>query len=232
MVAAGAGEYYLKNTEKLVAAIKALKAEGVTVSVKIRVGVAADDRALARAIWAAGADIIHVDLMDSGAVKLRQIRNSCPLIIIANNSINTFEKMRDMLSHGADLVSLARKSDKETLAMLDAEIKNYADTDGWYNSPKQLCRGGDIRAAHLLLHAGKGMPAHSHARKSRDDQRGICKAQAQRRSGHTACRWPPYLFREPCLVLQDLLALHVPGHDAHPGRTPKERIYAPQARAF
>jgi len=146
MVAAGAGEYYLKNPEKLVAAIKALKAEGVTVSVKIRVGVAADDRALARAIWAAGADIIHVDLMDSGAAKLRQIRNSCPLIIIANNSINTFEKMRDMLSHGADLVSLARKSDNETLAMLDAEIKNYADTDGWYNSPKQLCRGGDIRA--------------------------------------------------------------------------------------
>ncbi len=88
MVAAGAGEYYLKNPGALVAAVKALKAKDVTVSVKMRVGVAADDRALVRALWGAGADILHVDLMDAGIPKLRQIRNSCPLLIIANNSIN------------------------------------------------------------------------------------------------------------------------------------------------
>ncbi|MDD1694289.1 MAG: methanogenesis marker 9 domain-containing protein [Methanoregula sp.] len=146
MVEAGCGEYYLKNTAKLVAAVQALKEEGVTVSVKIRVGVAEDDRVLAEQLWAAGADILHIDLMDFGTAKLRQIRNSCPLMIIANNSINTFERMRDMLSHGADIVSLARNSDERTLAGLDAAITRYADEEGWYNSPKQLCRGGDIRA--------------------------------------------------------------------------------------
>jgi TIM-barrel protein len=146
MVAAGCGEYYLKNTGKLVAVIRALREEGVTVSVKIRAGVAKDDRQLAELVWAAGADILHIDLMDSGTAKLRQIRNSCPLMIVANNSINTFERMRDMLSHGADIVSLARKSDERTLAGLDAAITRYADEEGWYNSPKQLCRGGDIRA--------------------------------------------------------------------------------------
>ncbi|HNX18520.1 MAG TPA: methanogenesis marker 9 domain-containing protein [Methanoregula sp.] len=146
MVAAGAGEYYLKNPGALVAVVKALKTKEVTVSVKIRVGVAADDRALVRALWGAGADILHVDLMDAGIAKLRQLRNSCPLLIIANNSITTFDKMRDMLSHGADIVSLARQSDEHTLAGLDAAITRYADEEGWYNSPKQLCRGGDIRA--------------------------------------------------------------------------------------
>ena len=146
MVAVGAGEYYLKNLNNLVAVIKALKAKDVTVSVKMRVGVAADDRALVRALWGAGADILHIDLMDAGIAKLRQIRNSCPLMIIANNSITTFDKMRDMLSHGADLVSLARQSDEHTLAGLDAAITRYVDEDGWYNSPKQLCRGGDLRA--------------------------------------------------------------------------------------
>jgi len=146
MVAAGCGEFYLKNPDNLIAAIRALKEEGVTVSVKIRAGVAADDRALAAALWKAGADILHVDLMDAGSAKLRQIRNSCPLLIIANNSITGFDRMREMLSHGADLVSLARKSDDRTLAGLDAAITRYADEDGWYNSPKQLCRGGDIRA--------------------------------------------------------------------------------------
>ncbi|MFA4861162.1 methanogenesis marker 9 domain-containing protein [Methanoregula sp.] len=146
MVDAGCGEYYLKNQQKLTAIVRALKAKGVTVSVKIRVGVAEDDRVLARNLWAAGADILHIDLMDSGSAKLRQIRNSVPLLIIANNAINTFDRMREMLSHGADMVSLARNADERTLSGLDAAITRYADEDGWYNSPKQLCRGGDIRS--------------------------------------------------------------------------------------
>ena len=146
MIAAGCGEYYLKKPDKLVAVIRALKSHAVTVSVKIRAGVAADDRELARILWKAGADILHIDLMDFGPAKLRQIRNSCPLMLIANNSITSFDKMKDMLSHGADLVSLARQSDIRTLSGLDAAITRYADGEGWYNAPKQLCRGGDIRA--------------------------------------------------------------------------------------
>lgn len=146
MVGAGCGEYYLRHVEKLVATVRALKEEAVTVSVKIRVGVADDDRTLAAALWKAGADILHIDLMDTGSAKLRQIRNSCPLLIIANNSITSFDRMKEMLQHGADLVSLARQSDERTLAGLDAAITRYADEEGWYNSPKQLCRGGDIRA--------------------------------------------------------------------------------------
>ena len=84
--------------------------------------------------------------MDLGYAKLRQIRNNCPAILIANNSLYTFDRVKDMFSHGADLVSLARRSDERTLAGLDAAISRYADEHGWYNSPKQLCRGGDIRA--------------------------------------------------------------------------------------
>jgi tRNA-dihydrouridine synthase B len=146
MIAAGCGEHYLKKPDELEAVVRALKKEGVTVSVKIRAGVAADDRQLAIKLWAAGADILHIDLMDFGSAKLRQIRNSCPMMLIANNSITGFDKMKDMLSHGADLVSLARQSDIRTLSGLDAAITRYADEEGWYNAPKQLCRGGDIRA--------------------------------------------------------------------------------------
>jgi TIM-barrel protein len=146
MIAAGCGEHYLKKPGELMAVVRALKSENVTVSVKIRAGVSADDRLLARKLWQSGADILHIDLMDHGSAKLRQIRNSCPLMLIANNSINTFDRMREMLSHGADIVSLARKSDIRTLSGLDAAITRYAMEEGWYNSPKQLCRGGDIRA--------------------------------------------------------------------------------------
>lgn len=146
MIEAGCGEFYLKNIKNLCAAIRALKAEKVTVSVKIRAGVTQDDRQVAMACRKAGADILHVDLMDFGSAKLRQIRNACPLVIIANNTINTFDRMREMLSHGADIISLARHADVRTLSGLDAAIARYADEEGWYNSPKQLCRGGDVRS--------------------------------------------------------------------------------------
>lgn len=146
MINAGSGEYYLHNPERLAEVVTALKETGVTVSVKIRAGVAADDSALARILWKAGADILHIDLMDFGVSKIRQIRNSCPLFLIANNSVNTFDRMKDLLAHGADMVSLARHSDADTLKALDNAIAAYADETGWYNSPKQLCRGGDLRS--------------------------------------------------------------------------------------
>lgn len=146
MIAAGCGEALLHDTGKLVETVRALKAEGVTVSVKIRAGVADDDRTLARTLWQAGADIMHIDLMDFGHTKLRQIRNACPLVLIANNSITSFSVVKDMFAHGADMISLARHADSETLANLNEKIAAYADETGWYNAPKQLCRGGDIRS--------------------------------------------------------------------------------------
>jgi TIM-barrel protein len=83
MIQAGCGEYLLTDPVKLVSCVKTLKAENVTVSVKIRAGVSHDDAALCRRIWMAGADLIHIDLMDLGYAKLRQIRNSCPALLIA-----------------------------------------------------------------------------------------------------------------------------------------------------
>jgi TIM-barrel protein len=158
MIEAGCGEHLLKHPAELMEIVRALKSADVTVSVKIRAGVAADDRDLARAVWKAGADILHVDLMDYGHAKVRQIRNASPLTLIANNSINTFDKAMDAFSHGADLVSLARRSDPWTLAGLDAAITRFADEGGWYNAPKQLCRGGDIRALAFCCMPVKACP--------------------------------------------------------------------------
>lgn len=145
MIKAGAGEHLLTHHHDLCDRIRALKKFDVSVSVKIRTGLT-DERALSRALWKAGADIIHVDLMDDGYQKIRQIRNSCPLQIIANNSMHSYDRVMEQFSHGADLISIARKADLHTLKGLDAAIRRNADEIGWYNAPKQLCRGGDLRA--------------------------------------------------------------------------------------
>jgi tRNA-dihydrouridine synthase B len=158
MINAGCGEYLLRHPQELMDVVGGLKSAGVTVSVKIRAGVAGNDSVLARDLWKAGADILHIDLMDFGHAKLRQIRNSCPLVLIANNSINSFDRAKDMFSHGADLVSLARKADKRTLLSISDSIATYADTEGWYNAPKQLCRGGDLRALTFCCMPVKDCP--------------------------------------------------------------------------
>ncbi len=145
MVEAGCGEALLRDTGRLCAIVKALSDAGYTVSVKTRAGIT-DDRALAQNLWAAGAKILHVDLMDVGYTRVRQIRNSCPLIIIANNGVDAPDTMMDYFSHGADLVSLARHADLDTLRALDRYIRALAEETGWYNAPKQLCRGGDYRS--------------------------------------------------------------------------------------
>ena len=146
MTEAGSGEFLLHHPDVLAGMVAALKREGVAVSVKIRAGVSGNDPALGRRLWDAGADILHVDLMDGGYAKIRQIRNATPMTLIANNGMQSFDRVMEMFSHGADLVSLARRSDPQTLAGLDAAIARHAGEIGWYNAPKQLCRGGDIRA--------------------------------------------------------------------------------------
>lgn len=146
MIEAGSGEYLLHHPDRLAEMVRALASEGVLVSVKIRAGVSESDPKLALKLWQAGADLLHVDLMDAGYAKIRQIRNVSPIMIIANNSMQSFDRVMEMFSHGADLVSLARHSDPDTLAGLDAAITRYAKEFGWYNAPKQLCRGGDVRA--------------------------------------------------------------------------------------
>ncbi|WP_319578161.1 methanogenesis marker 9 domain-containing protein [uncultured Methanospirillum sp.] len=146
MIEAGCGEYLLTNPQKLLSYVQALKITGVTVSVKIRAGVAPNDGELARLLWKAGADIIHVDLMDFGPIKLRDIRNACPVFLIANNGITDFEKAKEYFAHGADMVSLARSSDVKTLSAISQALAQFTREHGWYNSPKQLCRGGDIRS--------------------------------------------------------------------------------------
>jgi TIM-barrel protein len=146
MIQAGCGEYLLTHTDILSQYIAALKGEGVIVSVKIRAGIAEDDAKLAHLIWKAGADIIHIDCMDEGAKAVKKVRNACPLFIIGNNSISSFATATEMLTYGADLISLARMSQPNVLSDLYNEMVRHVKEIGWYNVPKQLCRGGDVRA--------------------------------------------------------------------------------------
>ncbi|HJJ48991.1 MAG TPA: methanogenesis marker 9 domain-containing protein [Methanocorpusculum sp.] len=157
MTDAGCGEALLTDTDTLCNIVTTLAKAGYTVSVKFRAGIV-NDADLAHKLWKAGASILHVDCMDFGHAKIRQIRNACPLILIANNGVDSPDTMMDYFSHGADLVSVARHSDSDTLKALDYFITETAKSVGWYNAPKQLCRGGDIRSLAFCCMPVKSCP--------------------------------------------------------------------------
>jgi TIM-barrel protein len=170
MVELGAGEALLRDVPRLCEYIREIKKTGVVLSVKTRANVV-NDVELAKAIENAGADIIHIDAMhpqgvDIGVIK--RIRNSTDLFIIGNNSVVDLESAKDMFSHGADMVSVARgilKGTSSQDAILNGsglqghdlhgpglidhlvdEISAIQSMTGWYNAPKHICGGGDLRA--------------------------------------------------------------------------------------
>jgi TIM-barrel protein len=150
MTELGAGEMLLKDAKRLCEYIREIKKTGAVLSIKIRANVV-NDVELAKAIEKAGADIIHIDAMHPQGVDLgviKRIRNSTDLFIIGNNSVVDFESAKEMFGHGADMVSLARAvlSNPEIIDQLVLEVASFQSMTGWYNAPKHICSGGDLRA--------------------------------------------------------------------------------------
>ncbi len=159
MQALGAGQSMLYDLNKLQEWIHELSQTGVSLIVKVRAGIT-DDITLAKAIDRAGADAIHVDTMDAGPKLIKKIRDDTSLKIIANNSIVDYSSAHKMLSMGADFVSVARAAIASNAAL--EEILNGIEVDertvGWYNAPKHICAGGDLRGLTFCCMPVKDCP--------------------------------------------------------------------------
>lgn len=165
MVDIGAGEAFLKDIPRLCEYIKEIKKTNVVLSVKIRANVV-DDVKLAEEIEKAGADIIHIDAMHPQGVDLgviKRVRNSTGLFIIGNNSIVDFESAKEMFSRGADMVSVARAvlKNPDVIDHLVEEVSAVQSMTGWYNAPKHICGGGDLRALTFCCPPIKPCAVHS-----------------------------------------------------------------------
>jgi TIM-barrel protein len=161
MLAVGTGQCLTRDLGKLNEWIREIKLTDVLLSVKVRAGVV-EDIELAKAIDKAGADVIHVDTMDSGAALVKKIRNATTLKIIANNSIVDYDSARKMFSMGADYVSIARAAldGNSVVEGILAEVQSFQEAVGWYNAPKHICAGGDLRGLAFCCMPVKDCPLH------------------------------------------------------------------------
>ena len=107
----GGGHALLRDDDRLTEYVAAAAEARATVSVKVRTEVEGVDLpATARRIADAGADVIHVDAMDSEPV-VREVVDATDAFVIANNEVRDRESVHEYLSYGADAVSVGRPSD-------------------------------------------------------------------------------------------------------------------------
>lgn len=165
MMEIGAGQSLLEHLETLNEIVQTVKSTGAVVSVKTRANVV-DDVEAAQVVEQAGAHIIHVDAMapngaDTNVIK--RIKNNTSLFIIGNNSVVDYSSAKSMLSRGADMVSAARAvlQEPNTLRFLADQVTTYQMNTGWYNSPKHICGGGDLRALTFCCLPVKPCAVHS-----------------------------------------------------------------------
>jgi TIM-barrel protein len=127
MCAVGAGESLLRDEERLREQIAAAATTGATISVKVRTEVDGVDLPdLAPTLVAAGADVLHVDAMDSEPVIERVAAAAPEAFLVANNGVRDRATAHEYLEFGADAVSVGRPSDDpEVLKRVRSAVEEW-----------------------------------------------------------------------------------------------------------
>ncbi len=133
------------NAVRLSDLVKRIKRCGTTLSAKLSPEMLTDD--LATTLRNSGLDIIHLNLSGmngTGPKMVKKISDQHGPRIMALGDIGNFEDAESLLAMGADLVSL-QGPDPDFADWLSKAMKEYDYLSGWYNAPKHICSGGDLR---------------------------------------------------------------------------------------
>lgn len=154
-------EVELPRTEGIAEVVGAAKAEGATLSLRVRPKGLEDLSPLAREARERGADLLHLDLrgLGPGALKVvRKVSDGGAPPVLASSEVGDFEAAKDLLSMGADMISLSERADPEFVGWLAGALKRFQELVGWYNAPKHICSGGDLRGVAFCCPPVKSCP--------------------------------------------------------------------------
>jgi tRNA-dihydrouridine synthase B len=114
-----------------------------------------------------GLDLIHLNLQGQNGVSSRFVKKIADLRgpkIMVLAEVGEFEDARSLMAMGADIVSL-RSPDPEFAGWLTGAMKEYDNLSGWYNAPKHICAGGDIRGLAFCCPPVKNCPVQGAIKK-------------------------------------------------------------------
>lgn len=139
--------------------VERIKRCGTTLSAKLSPGMLTEN--LARTLRDSGLDIIHLDLSGlngTGPKTVKKISDQHGPRIMAQGDVDDFEDAESLLAMGADMVSL-QGPDADFADWLSKAMKEYDHLSGWYNAPKHICSGGDLRGLAFCCPPVKQCPA-------------------------------------------------------------------------
>lgn len=158
--------YECVDGKGLSALVRRLKRHHVTLSARILAG--AIDADAAAELSGAGLDLLHLDISGTGRVGLRFIRKmsdeGAPTIM-ALTDVGDFEDAKAVLSMGAGIVSLNGSAQPDFVSWLSDAMKEYDRLSGWYNAPKHICSGGDLRGLAFCCPPVKACPVQGALKK-------------------------------------------------------------------
>ncbi|MFB3764422.1 MAG: methanogenesis marker 9 domain-containing protein [Methanotrichaceae archaeon] len=135
----------IKDTVRLTELVSRIKRCGTTLSVRIRPENLSDD--LIKALGDVGLDLIHLDLRGLNGASPKAVKKAADVHgpkIMALGDIADFDSAKQLMDMGADMVSL-RGADHDFTEWLSGAMKEFDGLSGWYNAPKHICAGGDLR---------------------------------------------------------------------------------------
>lgn len=154
-------EVVLPRTDDIGEVVRAVKGTGAALSVRASPDAVEDLKALGRELKEAGADLLHLDLRRAGpgaAKVVKRISEGGSPPIMVRIDVGDFKAAKEILSMGADMISLSDKADPEFVDWLADALKRYQTIVGWYNAPKHICSGGDLRAISFCCPPVKSCP--------------------------------------------------------------------------
>lgn len=137
----GAGEALLRESSRLCEQVRTAARYAPAVSVKVRAEVSdVDLPALSQDLEAAGADLIHIDAMDTESVVADVVSATENLLVVANNGVRDHESVAEYRAYGADAVSVGRPSDDPAVleSVARASIAEWSDWRGRTRQTKTL----------------------------------------------------------------------------------------------
>ena len=148
------------DTDQITNLVGDLKKMGAVISIKLRPD-KIDDIEIFRLLRNSGTDLIHLDLTRFNGAQEKMIKKisniGCPAIMVMSD-VSDFEDARSLFSMGADIISLKEKTDPEFLDWLTDAFRRYEKLIGWYNAPKHICAGGDLRGLTFCCPPVKNCP--------------------------------------------------------------------------
>ncbi|NYT02545.1 MAG: methanogenesis marker 9 domain-containing protein [Methanosarcinales archaeon] len=146
------------NISRLSLIVKAIKEKGAALSLRVRADLI--DTPGAKALQEAGLDLLNLDVEGLDGISPRMVRKlsdgkSSPIMVTGR--FGDFGAAKRLLSMGASLVCL-KNPDPEFADWLTGAMSQYERLIGWYNAPKHICSGGDLRGLAFCCPPVKSCP--------------------------------------------------------------------------